>query len=438
MSDIQFVWEDRPYTIWASRELSKLLGSIEIENIVLSDVVVLGECSVCMSRGKKIGIFELDVRCKFTSKNNGCERGEILIPELVSEDVEDDDYVVKIMGDDSKNVVKNKVVKEIRRRVKEFSKRLMRADKSDGNFRREDTVKEGDEIVVIKKEKIEIKQRSVPSSRPKLSVGPSKNVEFTIHVSDIDEKSVKSERYRFFRELTLLESDSIGGAAEKAISSIVDQGWRSDMFPSVVLVGPMPLDGSKRQICLMGSHKGFKRGMYLPSRRMLGKCLQNSQGNTLRVSPLDARDALDSALEDAEEEEKKYREKEAKRLKKLAFKKKQKEKRKKMKEKSAAARMKKEEEEMKKNTDVSPVIIEELVEEETKNLDKSPVYSWGAAVDEVEEKEKEKKRKNKSSTNISGQSNVISGTTTATAAAVINDSLIIEDVTDEIDTLQLE
>ena len=124
---------------------------------------------------------------------------------------------------------------------------------------------------------------------------------------------------------------------EAAIASIVDQGWKSNMFPSVVLVGPMPLDGcTKRQICIMGSHKGFKRGTYLPSRRTLGKCLQNSLGNTLRVSPLDPRDALESAIQDAEEEEKKYREKEAKRKKKLAFKKKQKERRRR--EREAAAK----------------------------------------------------------------------------------------------------
>ena len=84
MSDIQFVWEDRPYSIWASRELSKLVGSIEMEKIVLSDVVVTGECSICVTRGKKIGIFELNVRCKWEDEKR--EKGEITIPELSSVD----------------------------------------------------------------------------------------------------------------------------------------------------------------------------------------------------------------------------------------------------------------------------------------------------------------------------------------------------------------
>ena len=286
MSDIQFVWEDRPYSIWASRELSKFVGSIEMEKIVLSDVVVTGECSICVTRGKKIGIFELNVRCKWEDEKR--EKGEITIPELSSVDVEDGDYVVNVTGGgDGKRIVREKIVPEIRKRVKVFSEQLLRAERGDGKVRKEEIAKETKDVKVVKihKERSKIRAPSVPSSRPAVSVGPSKSVEVTIHVSDIDEKSVKSERgYRFFRQLTLLENASVESVKEAAIASIVDQDGRATCSP-VWYCGSDVMDGcTKRQICIMGSHKGFKRGTYLPSRRTLGKCLQNSLGNTLRVS----------------------------------------------------------------------------------------------------------------------------------------------------------
>ena len=419
MSDIQFVWEDRPYSIWASRELSKLIGSIEMEkSIVLSDVVVTGECSICVTRGKKIGIFELNVRCKWEDEKR--EKGEITIPELSSVDVEDGDYVVNVTGGgDGKRIVREKIVPEIRKRVKVFSEQLLRAERGDGKIRKEEIAKESKDVKVmeIHKERSKIRAPSVPSSRPALSVGPSKNVEVTIHVSDIDEKSVKSERYRFFRQFTLLESASVESVKEAAIASIVDQGWKSNMFPSVVLVGPMPLDGcTKRQICIMGSHKGFKRGTYLPSRRTLGKCLQNSLGNTLRVSPLDPRDALESAIQDAEEEEKKYREKEAKRKKKLAFKKKQRERRRR--EREAAAKTSGEK--------VKEKNMHNDVEVETESKTSSSCYNWGVQSDSAETTTSETKN----------QSYELKHSNDNTSSS--SSSLIIEDVTDEVDTLQLE
>ena len=420
MSDIQFVWEDRPYSIWASRELSKLIGSIEMEkSIVLSDVVVTGECSICVTRGKKIGIFELNVRCKWEDEKRA--KGEITIPELSSVDVEDGDYVVNVTGSggDGKKIVREKIVPEIRKRVKEFSEQLLRAERGDGKIRKEEIAKESKDVKVmeIHKERSKIRAPSVPSSRPALSVGPSKNVEVTIHVSDIDEKSVKSERYRFFRQFTLLESASVESVKEAAIASIVDQGWKSNMFPSVVLVGPMPLDGcTKRQICIMGSHKGFKRGTYLPSRRTLGKCLQNSLGNTLRVSPLDPRDALESAIQDAEEEEKKYREKEAKRKKKLAFKKKQRERRRR--EREAAAKTLGEK--------VKEKNMHNDVEVETESKTSSSCYNWGVQPDSAETTTSETKN----------QSYELKHSNDNTSSS--SSSLIIEDVTDEVDTLQLE
>ena len=421
MSDIQFVWEDRPYSIWASRELSKLVGSIEMEKIVFSDVVVTGECSICVTRGKKIGIFELNVRCKWEDEKR--EKGEITIPELSSVDVEDGDYVVNVTGGgDGKRIVREKIVPEIRKRVKVFSEQLLRAERGDGKIRKEEIAKETKDVKVVKihKERSKIRAPSVPSSRPAVSVGPSKSVEVTIHVSDIDEKSVKSERYRFFRQLTLLENASVESVKEAAIASIVDQGWKSNMFPSVVLVGPMPLDGcTKRQICIMGSHKGFKRGTYLPSRRTLGKCLQNSLGNTLRVSPLDPRDALESAIEDAEEEEKTYREKEAKRKKKLAFKKKQKERRKR--EREAAAKTSGEKvKDMNMNHDVE---VETEPESKTMNTSSSPsCYNWGVQSDSAE-----------TTSETKNQSYELKHSNDNTSS-----SLIIEDVTDEVDTLQIE
>ena len=351
------------------------------------------------------------------------EKGEITIPELSSVDVEDGDYVVNVTGGgDGKKIVREKIVPEIRKRVKVFSEQLLRAERGDGKIRKEEIAKETKDVKVVKihKERSEIRAPSVPSSRPAVSVGPSKSVEVTIHVSDIDEKSVKSERYRFFRQLTLLENASVESVKESAIASIVDQGWKSNMFPSVVLVGPMPLDGcTKRQICIMGSHKGFKRGTYLPSRRTLGKCLQNSLGNTLRVSPLDPRDALESAIEDAEEEEKIYREKEAKRKKKLAFKKKQKERRRR--EREAAAKTSGEKvKEMNMNNDVE---VETEPESKTMNTSSSPsCYNWGVQSDSAE-----------TTSETKNQSYELKHSNDYTSS-----SLIIEDVTDEVDTLQLE
>eukprot|EP00940_MAST-03C_sp_MAST-3C-sp2_P001528 g1528.t1 len=252
------------------------------------------------------------------------EHGELTIPFLFSDDVEDDDYDIKVSGGNgpAARLMRDKAKAEVRFRVKKFVRKLMRTKDGDGSIYRQELTKrmqEKTEIVVMKNspsrgtvsnKASRIKTNANNGESKRASIGPARNVDVTVHVSDIDEDKVKVERYRFFSKRTFLFTDSVDSVKESATAGIVEQGWKCTMFPSVVLVGPMRFDGMPRQIAVLGSHKRFKRGTYLPSRRTFGKCLSTLEGNTLRVSPLDAADALEAAKEAAAEEERAYREKE--------------------------------------------------------------------------------------------------------------------------------
>jgi len=247
---LQFVWEEKQFTRWAEQELAKrLLAVVIVEQTgktteaSIGDVSVTGDCSVCISMGKKMGLFDLSVKCKWSGQINKTpkEHGELLIPELVTEDVASDEYEINVTGDGLvAALMREKGIPLVRQQVHKFMAALMVAKTGDGAIRLEQKRKqnEGVEVIVVESSKESAGQSSSspriqPSiSAKKIAAGPARNVDVTVHVSDIDQKSVTSERYRFFKEYTLLDTDTIAGAAEKCTSSIVDQGWKCELFPA--------------------------------------------------------------------------------------------------------------------------------------------------------------------------------------------------------------
>jgi hypothetical protein len=143
--------------------------------------------------------------------------------------------------------------------------------------------------------------------------GPARGVTFSVTVADTGMDNQKSEPGKYFFEKTFAATDTVEQVREAARSHLAGLGWKSLLFQSVILVGPLkiPGDGSsercrmygaERQISVLGSMRGFRvrragRKVCLSGLKTLAEVLETLEGNALRVSALPGPEAFAAAVE---------------------------------------------------------------------------------------------------------------------------------------------
>ena len=112
-------WENLNFNKFAVEQLTELLQGVEVSNDKAEARIyevryVRGECDVHIRKGRRIPIFDLEIKCRWRGsplapqaqqqqgkgskkgqKGRKSVRGFVEIPALVNEDVEDDEYEVR-------------------------------------------------------------------------------------------------------------------------------------------------------------------------------------------------------------------------------------------------------------------------------------------------------------------------------------------------------
>eukprot|EP00941_MAST-03F_sp_MAST-3F-sp1_P005398 g5398.t1 len=357
------IWEERKYTKWSKKKLSELLSSVHVTDrsgkvsASICGVKVEGECNLCFSSGKKLGLFELSVVCEWkdgSSESKEC--GELSIPQLVTEDVTTDEYEIKVTATNAAGpatqLMRTDGVKEVRRVIHTFVEKLLEGKGGDGALataeRRAEDSRVPRRVVesATLKAQNAIHKKNWTAQNTKIhrkgmspvTARPERAVEFSCTVADTGMDNMKAEPHKFYFSKTFLETDTVEKVKEEVRMSIVSRGWKPLLFRCVVLMGPLVVPGGDgdgnstsedRQINIMGAMRGFNRRrggkkVCLSGKKQLRDVLQSLNGNSLRISPLEASEAFEAAnkLNEAEiheylqkQEEKRIRREERRRKK---------------------------------------------------------------------------------------------------------------------------
>lgn len=102
--------------------------------------------------------------------------------------------------------------------------------------------------------------------------GPAQPISFKCQVVDTghSKSEYKAEPYKFNYEMTVSATMTVEDVKATLVGHIGEMGWKSEHFQSVIMVGPIKLDGSLRQVGVLGTKKGGNKKIFMSSSRKIG------------------------------------------------------------------------------------------------------------------------------------------------------------------------